>query len=268
MSGTENIDAVSKTLRLVELMAAHNGELTVTQIARQLDCSISSANRFLQTLEREGLVEKNPHTRRYELTWLLYVLGARLVVNDPSVEKLIPVAHAVSQRFDVSVNINTMLGKEALLLFRVPRFYNKDLDFLSAETAPAYCTSSGKVILSQLDAEQLDAYFDGLQIRSFQKRQLTEEDLRAAAYPAAGLRGMPGGICVRRVQHQLSLPGSVRTSVCPDADRTHAGEKADHPAGTAEGGPADAFAGIKSKGSVPFAQYAPLADVRLQTDSI
>ena len=179
MSGTENIDAVSKTLRLVELMAAHNGELTVTQIARQLDCSISSANRFLQTLEREGLVEKNPHTRRYELTWRVYVLGARLVVNDPSVEKLIPVAHAVSQRFDVSVNINTMLGKEALLLFRVPRFYNKDLDFLSAETAPAYCTSSGKVILSQLDAEQLDAYFDGLQIRSFQKRQLTEEDLRA-----------------------------------------------------------------------------------------
>ena len=71
------------------------------------------------------------------------------------------------------------MGKEALLLFRVPRFYNKDLDFLSAETAPAYCTSSGKVILSQLDAEQLDAYFDGLQIRSFQKRQLTEEDLRA-----------------------------------------------------------------------------------------
>ena len=179
MSAKEGIDSVSKTLRLLGLMAAHNGELTVTQIAQQLDCSVSSANRFLQTLEQEGFAGKNAQTRRYELSRRLYVLGAKLVANDPNVQKLIPLAHAISQKYDVSVNINTMLGREALLLFRVTRYYNKDLDFFSGETAPAYCTSSGKVILAQLNDRQLDEYFNGLQIRAYQKQPITEEELRA-----------------------------------------------------------------------------------------
>ncbi|MBR1457660.1 MAG: helix-turn-helix domain-containing protein [Oscillospiraceae bacterium] len=178
MTRKEGVDSVSKTLRLLELMAGHNGELTVTQIAEQLDCSISSANRFLQTLEEEGFAGKNPVTRHYELNRRLYVLGAQLVANDPNVKKLIPLAHAVSQKYDVSVNINTMLGKEALLLFRVTRHYNKDLDFLSAETAPAYCTSCGKVIMAQWSEAQLSAYFNGLHMRAFQKQPITEEALR------------------------------------------------------------------------------------------
>lgn len=177
-SGGDSIESVRKTLRLIEILSAHNGELTVTQLARMLDCSVSSANRFLQTLAYAGYVEKNTFTNRYELTYRLYTLGHQLIEHNYMVREMIPVAHAVSQKYDISVNINGFSGKDALLLFRVTRFYNKDLDFMSGQSAPAYCTSSGKAILSQFTPEQLDAYFDGVSFTAYQGKTITEAELR------------------------------------------------------------------------------------------
>lgn len=175
----DNIEAVRKTLRLMEILSAHNGELTVTQLAGMLDCSVSSANRFLQTLLHAGYVEKKPHTNRYMLTYRLYSLGHRLIEHNYMVQAMIPIAHAISQKYDISVNINGFSGKEPLLLFRVTRFYNKDLDFLSGQSAPAYCTSSGKAILSQFAPEQLSVYFDGISFTAYQGKTITEAQLRA-----------------------------------------------------------------------------------------
>ena len=178
MPKQEGIYTVAKTLQLLELMLQHNGTLTVNQIADQLQCSVSSATRFLQTLQKEGYVNKNRLSGHYELTYKLYYLGSRMVANDRVVEKLLPLAHDVSQRYNVSVNINTMLGKDAILLFPVTKFYNKDLDFYNGQTAPVYCTSSGKAILSQLPEEELDRYFQDVQLRPYQNRTYTEESVR------------------------------------------------------------------------------------------
>ena len=179
MQKQDGIYAVKKTFQLLGLMAEHNGTLTVSQIAAHLQCSVSSATRFLQTLQEQGYVRKNRQTGHYELNYKLSLLGAKLVENDPIVEKLRPLAHEVSQRYDISVNINTLLDKNVILLFPISRFYNKDLDYQIGETAPAYCTSSGKAILSQMSEEELDLYFQNLQLRTFQRNTYTEEGIRA-----------------------------------------------------------------------------------------
>lgn len=177
--GTEGIETVQKTLRLLDLLAAHNGELSVTQIASMLGCSISSANRFLQTLQQEGYAEKNNTTNRYELSNHIFTLGSKMLENNQTVKQLITLANAVSQKYDVSVNINTITGKNAMLIFRVTKYYNKDLDFISGETAPAYCTSSGKAVLSCYTPEQLDEYFRDTPLTAYQNVPVTEETLRA-----------------------------------------------------------------------------------------
>lgn len=174
----ENIEAVSKTLRIIEILAAHGGDLTVTQIAKMLDCSVSSADRFLHTLQNAGYVVKNEYTNRYELSFSLYAVGSRYVQNNYMVRALIPVAHAVSRKYDISVNINAMAGTSPILLFKVSRFYNKDLDFFSGEQAPAYCTSSGKAILSTYTPRQLDEYFSKVELIAYQEQELSEEKLR------------------------------------------------------------------------------------------
>lgn len=172
------IESVRKTLKLLELMAENGGALSVTQISERLDCSVSSATRFLQTLELENYVRKNPGTNRYELTYRLYALATACVAHDATMQKLIPIAHAVSQRYDVSVNINGVEGDDAILLYRVSRVLNKDLDFFIGQKAPVYCTSSGKAILSMMEPQELEPILQNLQIRAFQNACISVDQLR------------------------------------------------------------------------------------------
>lgn len=176
MDGTY-VEAVEKTMKLIEIMAANTGELTVTQIAGYLDCSISSANRFLQTLQKAGYVQKNKLTKRYELTYKINAVSNVNLQKNPDVQKLIPIANAVSQKYDISVNINTVASGNAMLIYKVSKTYNKDLDFMTGQVAPAYCTSSGKVILSTFTAAELNDYFDGTLMCSFQGSAITRETL-------------------------------------------------------------------------------------------
>lgn len=176
MDGTY-IDAAEKTMKLIEILATNAGELTVTQIAKYLDCSISSANRFLQTLQKSGYVLKNKHTKRYELTYKINTVSYVNLQRNPDVQKLIPIANAVSQKYDISVNINTVVGGNAMLIYRVSKTYNKDLDFMTGQVAPAYCTSSGKVILSTFSDYELKDYFDKTLLRAYQGGEVSQEAL-------------------------------------------------------------------------------------------
>lgn len=171
------IEAAEKTMKLIEILAANAGDLTVTQIAKYLDCSISSANRFLQTLQKSGYVNKNNHTKRYELTYKINAVSYVNLQKNPDIQKLIPIANAVSQNYDISVNINTVANGSAMLIYRVANTYNKDLDFLTGQVAPAYCTSSGKVILSTFSEAELNEYFDSTLLRSFQGSAVSREAL-------------------------------------------------------------------------------------------
>jgi len=181
----DNIESVQKTLKLIELMTVNNGDLSVTQISKALSCSVSSANRFLITLKNSGYIEKNPYTNRYELSFRLYSLGARLVENSYTVKKLIDIGHIVAQKFNVSVHINSMFGMNAILLFRITKFYNKDLEFICGQSAPAYCTSSGKALLSLLPQEKIDEYINNTSFISYQPNTINKEQLKEELILAA-----------------------------------------------------------------------------------
>lgn len=173
----ENVEAVEKTLKLIEIMSMHSGELSVTQIAELLGCSISSANRFLQTLQNSGYVEKNKRTKRYEMSYKINMIGYLNLQRNKAIQNLIPIANAVSQKYGISVNINTITNGNAMLIYKVAKEYHKDIDFLPGQVAPAYCTSSGKAILSTYSLQQLREYLDGTVLMSYQGKSVSEEAL-------------------------------------------------------------------------------------------
>ena len=172
------IQSAQRTMQLLELLAAHSGQLSVTQIAKLMDVSIASVSRLLATLSELGYVEKNAETHRYSLSYMLYALGSRSVSSNALVRALIPVANSVARKYDVSVNINSMAGRDAVLLWRVTRFFNKDLDFIGGETAPAYCTSAGKAMLSTYSEERLADYLSHIDLSGVQNKHITESTLR------------------------------------------------------------------------------------------
>ncbi len=174
----DGITAARKVLQLMDILSAHNGQLTLAQLARQLDCSVSSVNRLLQTMQAAGYAEKNGVTNRYRLTNRLFTVCNSLLARNRTVTELVSLAHLLSQKYDVSVNINAMYEDEPIMLYRDTAHFNKDLDFLLGDTAPAYCSSSGKAMLSLYPREALDAYFSKVEIMSYQQRPVSAERVR------------------------------------------------------------------------------------------
>ena len=181
----DGIASARKVLQIIDIMSGRNGELSVTQLAGLLDCSVSSTNRFLSTMRAEGYVAKNSVTNRYYLTNRVFTICNSMLYNNRTLQTLISLAHTLSRRYDVSVNINSMYGNTPIMLYRDTTLYNKDLDFLIGGTAPAYCSSSGKAMLSLYSREELDAFFGELEITPYQHKTITKEALRKDIEQAA-----------------------------------------------------------------------------------
>jgi DNA-binding IclR family transcriptional regulator len=97
----------------------HRGGLGVVRIAQRLRREKSQVSRALRALEAEGLVERDPRTRTYQLGWGLYTLAARGVET-----RLVRAASkhlyrlADEQRADVRLCV--LIGGQVLTLISVP----------------------------------------------------------------------------------------------------------------------------------------------------
>lgn len=95
------------------------GGLGVVRIAERLGREKSQVSRALRALEAEGLVERDPRTRTYQLGWGLYTLAARGVET-----RLVRAASnhlyrlADEQRSDVRLCV--LIGGQVLTLISVP----------------------------------------------------------------------------------------------------------------------------------------------------
>jgi len=123
-------------------------ELSVTEIANQLDLSKSTAFGLINTLARKGYLEQNPRDSRYSLGLKLLRLGGAvqrhsILVNraKPYMEKLVQefseTVHLTVERNGMVVYIEKIEGEKAIFMQSA----------IGAEN-PMYCTAVGKCLLA------------------------------------------------------------------------------------------------------------------------
>lgn len=93
--------------------------LGVVRIAERLGREKSQVSRALRALEAEGLVERDPRTRTYQLGWGLYTLAARGVET-----RLVRAASAhlarLADETRADVRLCVLIGRQVLTLISVP----------------------------------------------------------------------------------------------------------------------------------------------------
>ena len=105
-----NIASVEKTIRLIELLAETNGELSVLQIAKRLDTHASSADRFLITLQNLGYVDKREQIGKYRLTDRLLKIASNLIVSHPLTVRYLDVMHTLAYNLNATTHIMAFTG--------------------------------------------------------------------------------------------------------------------------------------------------------------
>ena len=140
--------------------------VSVSELARKTEINVSTAYRLLQTLMARGYVGQEQANRGYVIGHRFFQLGsAYLEGNDlasiarPHLEALRDEVHETAYLVAFSegeiVHLCKSGGKQAV-----------SASARSAVREPAYCTATGKVLLSGLTQDELKKYLERVELRA------------------------------------------------------------------------------------------------------
>lgn len=104
------------SLRILEIMAAADAELGVTQLAELLGMPKARVHRHLTSLRKEGYVTQNARSSRYTLGWRLFLLGQRVVRQFDAVSLARPVMEELRNQVGHTIVITTFTDDRVVVL--------------------------------------------------------------------------------------------------------------------------------------------------------
>ncbi|MBF8184683.1 IclR family transcriptional regulator [Nonomuraea sp. K274] len=147
-----------RDLEILEILAGHGNDqdaegFGVTWIAQRLGREKSQVSRALRALENEGMVERDPLTRRYHLGWRVFALAARTQQS-----RLVQVAgrflRGLVTTLDEDAYLCVLRGDQALTLVTIPssRAYHRIWEGVSI---PVIMSAAGRSLLADWEQDQV-----------------------------------------------------------------------------------------------------------------
>jgi IclR family pca regulon transcriptional regulator len=140
--------------------------LGVSDLARELGLSRSTAHRYVATLATLGYLQQDVETKKYRLGPRVLDLGFSAInsmelrhIGSPHLEQL-------SQATGHTVNMAVLDGVDIVYIERIQGSGPEeiDLNLHVGSRLPAYCTSAGKVLLAFLPQDELRSRLDEMQL--------------------------------------------------------------------------------------------------------
>jgi DNA-binding IclR family transcriptional regulator len=227
--------ALEKGLDILELFASTPEGLTVSEVARRLERTVSEIFRMILCLEKRGYLAQSPNKDRYHLTLRLFRLAQEHPPTKRLVTEALPPMHALAQAVRQSCHLGIVDGGHIVILAQVDSpestgFYVKmgsKVDLMHAAT--------GHVILAYLseDARErvieewrretkkrkpldLEAHLETIRARGYERRASYEvAGITNISFPILNVQGQAiAGLTVpyfKRLEDKISVTELVKS---------------------------------------------------------
>lgn len=151
------VQSVERAIAVLKSFSIENPERGVGEISRELGLHKSTISRLMMTLERGGLLTRDPESKRYRLGISLIGLAAQVVSFMDVREVARPFLRRLADDCQESVNLVVLDGQEVVNLeqFIPPKRQVKNIGRPGRRMCP-HCTAAGKVLLAHLGEGELD----------------------------------------------------------------------------------------------------------------
>ena len=150
------VQSVERAVTILEILA-RLGEGGVTQLAQEIGVHKSTAFRLVSTLEQRGLVEQSEDRGKYRLgVGILRLAGATTARLDV-VQEARPICRGLSLTTGETVNIAVLSDRSALYLDQFAGSSALQPHNWVGQHIPLHATSNGKILLSGLPDDEVDA---------------------------------------------------------------------------------------------------------------
>lgn len=174
---TNNNQSTDKVLAIMELLSFSNEPLRLLDIANELNYNSSTALRFLNSLEQNGYVYKNPDTLKYQMTYKLCGLANHISSNSDLVGMASGPIKSLSMELGECVCLAIEQDYSVIYIYVAdgPGQMLRTTHRIGYQ-APMHCTGVGKVLLSDFPQYRLEEFFAAKELTSYTCNTITTKD--------------------------------------------------------------------------------------------
>lgn len=170
----ERLESLERGLRVLELFGSHETHaLSMSDVAERLDITRASAMRVLGTLEHLGFLHCNG--RAYTLAPRVLSLGYAYLASLGFRAVAKPIAESLMRETGETCSIGVLDGADVVYVVRAEARRIIRIDLSVGSRLPAYLNSMGRVLLSALPDQAIDAYLAGIEPVAVTKRTVTDK---------------------------------------------------------------------------------------------
>jgi len=169
--------SVGRVFKIIKTMAFDEiDELSITEISKKTGLNIATIYRFLTTLGRLGLVERNSKNKKYRLTLELYEIGINIIYkrNGNILSYSIKKIKSLSKKYNETINLSTFEKNQVIFVYKITSTNSIKYDVRIGSRHPAYCTAAGKIFLAYQDETFINSYFEKIKLLKYTKNTIID----------------------------------------------------------------------------------------------
>jgi DNA-binding IclR family transcriptional regulator len=181
---TAGVQSVDRAVSVLEILARRGGA-GVSEVALDIGVHKSTAFRLLTALEDRGLVEQAQDRGKYQLGFGILRLAGAVPGRLDLVQRGRPVCEELATDFGETVNIAVIRSHFAVNLDQARGPAAIAAHNWVGQLTPLHATSSGKILLAYLEAEQRKHLLDDAGLKRFTAHTITSRRTLDAQLVAA-----------------------------------------------------------------------------------
>ena len=193
-----------KAVAILEAMATVRRPLGVTEVGVLLGLPKPTAHRIVRMLESEGLLQREPGSRRFVPGARLVRLGLGVVAASMLSAPRHAILEALSQKIGETCNFGVMADNHMVYLDRVESAWPFGLRFEPGSHVPLHCTSMGKLFLSLMPVKKCALLLRSIPLYRYTENTITDaarleaelENIRSAEVSTDNQEFLAGVVCV------------------------------------------------------------------------
>lgn len=174
---SESRAASLRAFDVVEVVAKSPGPITLDEIAALTGLPKPSAHRFLIALSEAQLLRRDALAKSYSVGPRLAELAISALTNAPLRTARHAILKGLVDEIGETCNFTTLDGGEVVYIERVESGWPLRLHLHPGSRVPIHCTSSGKLFLSQMPAQQRRRLLNGAPLKRYTAKTVIDPEM-------------------------------------------------------------------------------------------
>jgi IclR family pca regulon transcriptional regulator len=186
-SSPDFVQSLARGLAVIRAMGRASAPLTIAETAGAAGMTRAGARRILLTLEQLGYVRLKE--RHFALTPRIMELSSAFQGSDVLWSLVEPQLSALVADINETASAGVLDDLDIVYVLRLKPVRRLHFDLGPGARLPAHVSSMGRVLLADLPAHQLDAYFERARIERYTANTIVDEAVLRRTIAQAGKQG-------------------------------------------------------------------------------